>query len=157
MRKKILLATFAALTLSIGATAWAATADTAKEIASKTMPTSATFSHVKDDGKEYEVYFQDNNQQVKYKVEVNKLTDKVDEVSIKNLADRGGNQNSISETDVRNIIAKDFPDAQIHKVELDNDHGLYKYEVKFSAKGIAQGEYEINAENGNIIEKSLKY
>ena len=156
MKKKIIIATITAFTLSLGATALAATSDSAKTIASKIVPASAEFTYVKDDGKEYDVYFRDTAQNTRYKVEVNKITDQVKEVSIKT-ADLGGQSIKISEEQVRNIIYKDYPDANIYKIETDYEHGKIKYEAKFTSSSIKKGEYEINAETGSVIEKSLKY
>lgn len=40
--------------------------------------------------------------------------------------------------------------ATFTKVKLDSDHGVYVYEIKFTADG-AKYEYEINAETGEVI------
>lgn len=157
LRKKSIVTLAAALTLAIGATAFAATADTAKTISAKLVPQDAQFTHIKDDGKEYDVHYTDAKTQTTYKVEVNKLTDKVTEIESKSQTDRGGASVKISENDVKTIVTKDFADAQIYKIKTENDHGAVKYEVSFNAGGITKGEYEINAETGNVMERKIQY
>lgn len=157
MKKRIIvvLSLVAALMMSVAAVAFAATADSAKTIAQKYVPAGAMHSYTHDDGYKYEVHF--NNGDIHYEVEVNKVTDNVIEYKMEAHNDRGSNVVTINEYEVKNIIAKDFADANIYKIKLDKDNGLMKYEVSFSASGIRKAEYEINPQSGAIIEKTIKY
>ena len=44
----------------------------------------------------------------------------------------------------------------IYELKLDREHGLYEYEVKFSASGL-RGEMNINPETGVVLDKEVKY
>lgn len=157
MKKRILttLAIVAVLMLAVSAVTFAANAYSARTIAAKYVPADAVHSYTHDDGHKYEVHFNANN--VHYEVEVTKNTDNVIEVKMESYNDRGGRTVVINEAQVRNIIAKDFAYFNIHKIKIDNDYGVVKYEVSFAASGIRKGEYEINAETGAVIAKTIKY
>lgn len=157
MKKRILtiFAVVVVLMLAVSAVTFAANADSARTIAAKYVPADAVHSYTHDDGYKYEVHFNANG--VHYEVEVNKMTDNVIEFKMETYNDRGGRSVVISEAQVRNIVARDFADANIYKIKLDNDHGLVKYDVSFTANGIRKAEYEINAETGAVVEKTIKY
>ena len=54
------------------------------------------------------------------------------------------------------IVAKEVGDVSIYELKLDREHGLYEYEVKFSASGL-RGEMNVNPETGVVLEKEVKY
>lgn len=137
--------------------AFAANADSAKATAEKYVPSTATFRHISDDGHKYEVHFNDNNANLHYEVEVNKFTGNVIEFKMEAYNDHGSSTIKLNDSQIRDIIEKEFPGANIYKLKLDKDNGLSKYEVSFNANGIRKAEYEINPESGNIIEKTIKY
>lgn len=159
LKKKIftMLTVAAMFTLLVSGAAFAANVDTAKATATKYVPATATFGYANDDSHKYELHYNDNTNNVHYEVEVNKFTGNVIEFKMESYNDKGSSVIRLNDGQIRDIIAKDFADANIYKIKLDRDHGLAKYEVSFTAGGIRKAEYEINPETGNIIEKAIKY
>ncbi len=58
--------------------------------------------------------------------------------------------------DVQELVLKAYPNAKIRSIELDEDHGFYEYEVKFSTPDF-RGEVKVNPETGQIFEREHKY
>lgn len=69
-------------------------------------------------------------------------------------------QNKISKAEAKAAALKHAGVAEANanfiKVELDRDDGIIKYEVDFKAGGY-EYDYEINAENGNVIKHEKEY
>lgn len=63
----------------------------------------------------------------------------------------------ITELEAKEIALKDagFKESEVNfvKSEYDIDDGIKKFEIEFTVKGV-EYEYDINAENGEIISKS---
>ena len=75
--------------------------------------------------------------------------------------DSANNNNSvISEEDAIEIALEHagFSESEVSRLhaEYDYDDGFYKYEVDFR-QGMYEYDYEINAENGNIISYDKDY
>ena len=148
----------AAISLSITATSFAALSGiAARQIAEKWVPAEAAYVATKEDADEYEVEFRIPATDEKYKVELSKLTEAVTEVQTKLPDTRGSQTAKLSEADARNIVRSEFPEAVIHQVKLETEHTYKKYEVKFTAPGLRQGEMEIHPETGAILERDLDY
>ena len=63
----------------------------------------------------------------------------------------------IGEEKAKNIAVKDanVSSPKIQKIELDYDDGVMIYEVEFMKDGV-EYDYEINANNGNIVKKEIE-
>lgn len=156
----VLATAFAAVSLS--ATAFAATminADEALAIAKKEVPAGA--SHVSTTmeavkyNPHYDVRFYDGTTHTEYEVEVLQ-NGAIKEFSMDAKAAFGSSKVVLSVSDVQALVQKDYPAAVFQKIDLDNDNGLYEYEVKFTAPGV-RGEMNLNPETGAVLEKELKY
>ncbi len=160
--KKMMALAAALFALNISATAFAAeiSADVAKSVASKVVPASAEFVAIENDlkDKDYDVKFYDAQARTAYEVDVNKVTGEVREFSMELKGYEGSPNAVLSVEDAKQIVLKEYPDAAIKSVRLDVDKetGLKEYDVKFSTKAVI-GDYDINPENGQVVEKDLKY
>lgn len=100
--------------------------------------------------------FFDTATQTKYEIDVYQVNGKIKEYNMERKA-LGGSANVIlSKDDVKAIVAKEVGDVSIYELKLDREHGLYEYEVKFSASGL-RGEMNINPETGVVLDKEIKY
>ena len=157
MKKLTAIITGALTVLAISATAFAAnliSADEARAIAQKQVPTGSTYLHTEAELQKmqpyYEVKFFDTATQTEYEIDV------YQEYNMERKA-LGGSANVIlSKDDVKAIVAKEVGDVSIYELKLDREHGLYEYEVKFSASGL-RGEMNINPETGVVLDKEVKY
>ncbi|WP_293729442.1 PepSY domain-containing protein [uncultured Phascolarctobacterium sp.] len=164
MKKIAAIITAGLATLAISVTAFAASlisADEALAIAQKEVPATSTHIYTKAENLKhyhplYEVKFYDNTTNTEYEVEVLQATGAIKEFSMDIKTQIGSTKIILSANDVQAIVAKEYPDARIYKLELDNDDGLYEYEVKFHTPAL-RGEMTINPETGVIMEKDLKY
>ena len=163
LNRKNLMALAAALfALNIGATAFAAeiSAADAKAVAAKVVPASAEYVATENDldEKDFDVKFYDSKAKTAYEVDVNKVTGEVREYKMELKGYEGSPKAVLSVDDVKQIVLKEYPDAQIKSVKLDVDKesGLKEYDVKFANK-VVIGDYDINPENGQVVERSLKY
>lgn len=159
--KKITVTLAILAALAASATAYAAiSADEAKAIAAKEVPASSTHLFTKAEMHKltpyFEVKFYDNATNTEYEIDVLQASGAIKEFSLDNKTVFGSSTIGLSTGDVQNIILKEHPQANIYKLELDRDNGLYEYEVKFTAPGV-RGEYTLNAETGAVMEKELKY
>lgn len=163
MKKLTAVITGALTVLAISATAFAANlinADEARVIAQKQVPASSTYLYTEAEMDKlspyYEVKFFDAATQTKYEVEVLQTSGQIKKYSMDREALGGSVNVKLTQADVRAIVAKEVPGSSVYKLKLDADHGLYEYEVKFTAPGL-RGEMNINPETGAVLEKELKY
>lgn len=160
--KKMMALAAALFALNISATAFAAeiSAADAQAVAAKLVPASAAHVVTENDleDKDYDVKFYDGQARTAYEVEVNKLTGEVREYKMELKGYEGSPKAVLSVEDAKQIVLKDYPDAAIKAVKLDVDKetGLKEYDVKFSTKAVI-GDYDINPENGQVVEKDIKY
>ena len=148
-------------TLAFSATAFAAiSANEAKAIAAKEVPTSSTHIMTKMEMHKltpyFEVKFYDNATNTEYEIDVLQSNGAIKEYSMDAKTMMGSSKIVLSAGDVQALVMKEYPQAVFSKIELDRDNGLYEYDVKFTAPGV-RGEYTINPETGIIFEKELKY
>lgn len=61
----------------------------------------------------------------------------------------------LSQEQAKAIVLKEYPNAQLHSIRLDQDDGYAEYEAIFTADGY-QGSMEIQADSGEILEVKLK-
>lgn len=163
MKKLTAIITGALTVLAISATAFAAnliSAEEARAIAQKQVPTGSTYLHTEAELQKlqpyYEVKFFDTATQTKYEIDVYQVNGKIKEYNMERKA-LGGSANVIlSKDDVKAIVAKEVGDVSIYELKLDREHGLYEYEVKFSASGL-RGEMNVNPETSVVLDKEVKY
>ena len=163
LNKRNLMALAAALfAFNISATAFAAeiSAAEARNVAAKVVPASAEYVVTENDAdeKDFDVKFYDSKAKTAYEVDVNKVTGEVREYKMELKGYEGSPKAVLSVDDVKQIVLKDYPDAQIKSVKLDVDKesGLKEYDVKLATKAVI-GDYDINPENGQVVERDLKY
>lgn len=134
----------------------AMTLDEAKNVAVNFVPESATLVESEDDDGEYELSYRDSKSGKSYEVVISKKDKAVKEFTVKRDAMEGGVEIKISEDQVKKNIKDEFGSVTEIKVDLDEDDGLYSYDVNFKAPDY-RGEAEVNAETGVIVESTLKY
>ena len=157
-KKKVLAAVFASLTaLTVSATSFALlNENAAREIAAKWVPEGTIHLQTKDDNTEYEVKFFNEATNVHYRIDVNKLTEAVTEVTTRLQNNHGSRIVSLSEAEAKDIVLNEYPGAIIQNIKLEIDDSYRKYEVKFNINK-TWGEVDINPETGVIIKRELKY
>lgn len=155
--KKIVLLTLAlmmALTLAVSASA-----DTVNElqaIAQTYAPAGAVYlSYEMDDGN-YEFKFWAADTQEMYEIKMDGKTRKLLKFDSEAWDDRGSAQVTLTESKVREKVEELFPGATILKVKLDNDDGLYAYEVEFKMNDY-MGEVKLDPETGEILKREFDY
>ena len=163
LNKRNLMALAAALfAFNISATAFAAeiSAAEARNVAAKVVPASAEFVATENDAdeKDFDVKFYDSKAKTAYEVDVNKVTGEVREYKMELKGYEGSPKAVLSEDDVKQIVLKEYPDAafKVVKLDVDKETGLKEYDVKFATKAVI-GDYDINPENGQVVERDLKY
>ena len=109
----------------------------------------------KYDNDDYEIIFYDKQNFEYNKLDLNRFTNIVTEISSEKTYDKGSQTVNITDIDASNIVKTEFPDAQIIKIELEVDNGLYVYKVDFNTAN-RYASYEINPTTGNILERSIK-
>lgn len=162
MKKLTAIFTTALATMALSASVFAAeqiTSADALTIAQKEVPATSThLSTTLEDSAynpHYDVKFYDASTHTEYEVEVLQ-NGAIKEFSLDNKMAVGSNKVVLSSEEIEALVKKDFPDAKIRKVELENDNGLYEYDVKFSTAKIL-GDIDFNPETGAVLEKELKY
>ena len=139
--KKMMALAAALFALNISATAFAAeiSAADAKAVAVKVVPASAEYVATENDleDKDFDVKFYDSKARTAYEVEVNKVTGEVREYKMELKGYEGSPNAVLSVEDVKQIVLKE-------------------YDVKFSNKAVI-GDYDINPENGQVVEKAIRY
>ena len=163
LNKRNLMALAAALfAFNISATAFAAeiSAAEARNVAAKVVPASAEYVATENDAdeKDFDVKFYDSKAKTAYEVDVNKVTGEVREYKMELKGYEGSPKAVLSEDDVKQIGLKEDPDAafKVVKLDVDKETGLKEYDVKFATKAVI-GDYDINPENGQVVERDLKY
>lgn len=130
--------------------------NSAKKIAEKFVPEDSSYLSTKSEDDEYEVKFFHAGTEVFYEIEINKITEKVQEVKTKVKNKQGGKVVKLAKDDVCVIILREFPTATVTEIELEAA-GKYKiYEAKFRTREV-KGEMSINPETGAILERELCY
>ena len=164
MKKLTAIITGALTVLAISATAFAAnliSADEARAIAQKQVPSGSTYLHTEAELQKLQPYYEVKFFLIlllrqKYEIDIYQVNGKIKEYNMERKA-LGGSANVIlSKDDVKAIVAKEVDDVSIYELKLDREHGLYEYEVKFSASGL-RGEMNINPETGVVLDKEVKY
>lgn len=142
---------------AISVTAFAAlTENSAREIASQWMPPGTTYRLTQEDHDEFEIYFFNESLNTNYKVEINKHSTAITEISSKVNDAHGSTIVKLSEQQAKEIVMNEFPNAYIQSIKLDNDDNYQVYEVKFT-NDTSYGEIELNPENGLIVEWKMKF
>ena len=160
--KKMMALAAALFALNISATAFAAeiSAADAKAVAVKVVPASAEYVATENDleDKDFDVKFYDSKARTAYEVEVSKASGEVREYKMELKGYEGSPNAVLGVEDVKQIVLKEYPDAAFKAVRLDVDKetGLKEYDVKFSTKAVI-GDYDINPENGQVVEKDIRY
>lgn len=161
MKKSLSMLALAAALAGICAVAFAEiTPEEAKSIAAKQVPKGSTFVKLENEFDKpspyYEVDFYDSSKHIGYEIEVFQSDGRIRSFGMEAKALKGGRNIVLKPEDVKALVLKEFPDAKIKRLGLDNDDGLFEYEVKFRARGLF-GEITYNAESGAVLEKELQY
>ena len=130
--------------------------NSAKKIAEKWVPEDSSYLSINSEEDEYEVKFFHAGSEVFYEIEINKITEKVQEVKTRVKNKQGGKVVKLVKEDICAIILREFPTATVTEIELETA-GKYKiYEAKFRTREV-KGEMDINPETGAILERELRY
>ncbi len=128
----------------------------ANYLAEKWVPSGSKYLKTNSDEDAYEVKFIQESTGVFYEIEINKVTEQVQEVKTRIKEKHGSNLVKLQVEDIKDIVLSEFPDAKIQEVELDIEANYKIYEVKFSTTNV-KGEMEINPETGVVLEREIRY
>ena len=158
MLKKTLLTTLVLGMTAMASVAFAAVTSTqAIEIAKAETSAGAGVFSYEDELHKYEIKLQDPATMTRYEVEVDKISGKVLEVTVKVAAQESSAKVVKSAEDIKAIVLAEYPDARIIGIHLDKEDYGHKYEVKFANAKYRIAELDINPETGVIVERDLKY
>ena len=156
MLKKALLTTLVLGMTAMASVAFAAVNSTQAIEIAKTSAGASVFSY-EDELHKYEIKLQDPATMTRYEVEVDKISGKVLEVTVKVAAQESSAKVVKSAADIKAIVLAEYPDARIIGIRLDKEDYGHKYEVKFANAKYRIAELDINPETGVIVERDLKY
>jgi len=158
--KKLISTLLLSAVLFASSTCFAATAQQQQaciEAAKTVVPASCNMLGYTEDKDKSKILFRDPETLRSYEVEVYTLSAKVHELEIRGSNSVASTQVVKTEADARQAILAKYPDASIHKVELDRtDRGLYKYDVEFSTPKF-KGEADISPVTGAIGKEELEF
>lgn len=130
---------------------------TAEQLARLFVPENATYlSTEKEDLGHLELHFLVAETGEFFDVELDEKTQMVYSVDSERQDDRGSNNIKLTEQDARAVVLAVYPDAVVDSVILSADDGLKYYKILFSTP-LLYGQYEINPENGIVLERELNY
>lgn len=130
------------------------TLEKAKEIANQNVPTNSVCLHTEEDAYNYEFEFYNDEKKEEYKIEIGKDSGDIIYYKINLYDDIGSSKVKISDSDIKEIVLKEIPAAEIFSIKLDDDV-LKKYKVKFQVESY-YGKFEINPETGIILERKFE-
>ncbi len=145
--------------LTIGTTqifASVLTSEQAKNIALRYVPEESIHINTKEEYNQFEIKLYNQKDQTAYEVDVNKITQKVTSFESKSQCHIGGIQVILTEEQAKNVVLQEIPQAQFVSSKLEWDDGMQEYKINFYTETI-QGKYQINAQNGMIVEREIKF
>ena len=132
------------------------TAEQAKNIALTYVPEGSIHINTKEEYNQFEIKLFSQKDQTSFEIDVNKTTQKITSFESESQCHIGGIQTVLTEQDAKNVVLKEIPQAQFVSAYLEWDDGLQEYKVNFYADNIT-GKYQINAQNGMIVEREIKF
>lgn len=132
------------------------TSEQAKNIALRYVPEGSIHINTKEEYNQFEIKLYNQKDQTAYEIDIDKTTQKPISFDSKSQCHIGGIQVILSEEQAKNIILQEIPQAQFVASYLDWDDGMQEYKISFYTANI-QGEYQINAQNGMIVEREIKF
>ena len=139
-----------------GGTETAVTKETARAVASGLVPEDSEFQYAEQCGDAFEVLYYSDADKAYYTVRVSVFTGEVTSVSSALVDCRGSREAVLTEDQVTAIASEDAGEVDVESVALDTVAGRKKYEVLCSGDGFAVS-YQINAEIGKILKKTVQY
>lgn len=131
------------------------TVEQAKKIAENYIPKNSTFIKADNENNEYELKYYNESKQEKYELDIDKTSQKLVKFESQTTAHDGSLTVKITEDKAKEIVKKEFPNAENISVYLDTDNGFKEYKVSFQY-GDFYGTADINPETGIITERKLK-
>lgn len=151
------LATGAILTIGVTQIfAAALTSEQAKNIALTYVPEGSIAIGTKEEYNQFEIKLYHQKDQTAYEIDINKTTQKVTSFESKSQCHIGGIQVTLTEEQAKNVVLQEIPQAQFVGAYLEWDDGMQEYKISFYTPEI-QGKYQINAQNGMIVERDIKF
>lgn len=132
------------------------TVEDAKAAAESCLPSGSTFLRSETDDREYDLKYYNESLKELYELEVNRLTGKVTKLESQKTDHRGGTEIKLSQTDIEDLISKQYDNYQSLSTKLDRDDGYYIYEVSLIS-GDQKIELEIHPGTGEILEREIHY
>lgn len=151
------LATGAILTMSTSQIfAATLTLEQAKNIALGYVPEESIHINTKEEYNQFEIKLYNQKDQTTYEIDIDKTTQKPISFESELQCHIGGIQVVLSEQQAKDIVLQEIPQAQFVASYLDWDDGMQEYKISFYTANI-QGKYQINAQNGMIVEREIKF
>jgi len=127
-------------------------------LASRYVPQTSDLQGVTDAGDHYNVAYAwtADGMNVSYDIAVSKAEQRVTSSTTRYNNNRAGSTVSLSESQVREQLAKRVPSATIDTIELNAGAAGSYYTVNYHS-GATTGTIELDAATGNTIEKTVNY
>ncbi|NDO45515.1 PepSY domain-containing protein [Clostridium sp. MD294] len=157
--KKFIAVLTAGAILTMGTTqifAAVLTSEQAKSIALAYVPEESIHINTKEEYNKFEIKLYNQKDQTAYEIDIDKTTQKPISFESKSQCHIGGIQVVLSEEQAKNIVLQEIPQAQFISSYLEWDDGMQEYKISFYTPNI-QGKYQINAQNGMIVEREIKF
>lgn len=129
--------------------------DYAKSLAEGKVPAGSQMMGMEQDDDEYEFLYLSTDGTQRYEIEVSKQTGEMIKYEREAVTPQRSGEVKLSQEQAKAIVLKEYPNAQLHSIRLDQDDGYAEYEAIFTADGY-QGSMEIQADSGEILEVKLK-
>lgn len=156
MKKLITLTIALLLALSLVGSAMADAVDAYKLLAKPHLPQDAVFLGHEVDGGLYELKFWTESTKERYEVHINPATSAIVKISTELWQDKGSKNVVLTQEKIKEMVLALYPSASILSAELENDDGLYEYDVIFSTPEFS-GKFTFNPESGMILEREFAY
>ena len=141
--------------VSIQAFAAALTAQQAKAIAEKLVPSGSAYVTTEVDDGRYEVKFYNQAKLEKYEIDVGRATQKAISFDSELLDDRGARTATLTQEQAKKVVTDEHPGATIQSVTVDYDDGLMEYDVRFTASGY-YGEITVHPGTGAVLKRDIQ-
>ncbi len=129
--------------------------DYAKRLADGKVPSGSQMMGMEQDDDEYEFLYVSADGTQRYEIEVSKQTGEMVKYEREAVAPQRSAEVKLSEQQAKDVLLKEYPQAELLSIRLDQDDGNAEYEAVFTTDGY-QGSMEIQAASGEILEIKLK-
>lgn len=123
--------------------------------ATQSVPKESKLVIVVEKGNGYEVKFYNESKSETYEVEISNDGQNIKEFKSEKIGVQGSNNVVLNEADIKKRVLKEYSNAKIISIQLNNDDGVKEYQVKLSQDNMI-GEIEVNPQTGTIFKRDFE-